>query len=273
MTQSPPMRPDFMPFASRPQRLGELSGAAPCETGMVIEQAFRHGGEAFVATCTGALYWPRMDMLVVADLHLEKGSAFARRGQFLPPYDSQATLQLLARDIDHFKPAKVVCLGDSFHDVDGPARLAPEPRALLDSLMAAQDWLWIIGNHDPVLPEALGGERSHCLTLAGEVGAIRLCHEPGASSEREEALLDVGLELSGHLHPAATIRGRGRAMRRKCFVLSTRHLILPSYGSFTGGLDVSDEAFAPFVEADTELLVIGRTTLARHPLPTARRRR
>ncbi|WP_319498647.1 ligase-associated DNA damage response endonuclease PdeM [uncultured Cohaesibacter sp.] len=239
-----------------------------------VDFAFSHAGEAFVASLSGALYWPEQKTLLVADLHLEKGSAFARLGQFLPPYDSLRTLDQLALDIGHFKPQKVICLGDSFHDVDGPKRMAANVTARLHSLTAAQEWIWLTGNHDPVLSDPLGGVAIDAMTLASSASRLALCHEPGGS-QTPDSPSERQLEICGHLHPAARIPARGRTLRCKCFVLTDERIIMPAYGSYTGGLELDDEAFQPFLSKQTKLLVIGRKTLAMHDasISVPRRRR
>nr|WP_321483962.1 ligase-associated DNA damage response endonuclease PdeM [uncultured Cohaesibacter sp.] len=269
---------------NRQTRLQQGEGAAKPRS----IYAFTHRGETFEASLTGALYWPRHQALLVADLHLEKGSAFARGGQFLPPYDSHQTLSLLAADIAHFQPARVLCLGDSFHDIGGAARMAPDVAQLLNALIGKQEWVWLTGNHDPVIPADLGGERAQTRNLAGAECPVILCHEPGESKKALSAvspaaesatLLEHCLEICGHMHPVARIPARGRTMRRKCFLLAKERIIMPAYGSFTGGLELRDEAFAPYVPEDARLLVIGRQTLAMHdvsisvPRSSSRRRR
>ncbi len=191
---------------------------------------------------TGALYWAAERMLVVADLHLEKGSAFASRGQMLPPYDTHATLARLEAACARHKPAKIVALGDSFHDRKAEGRLDGDARARLKRLIAAVDrWTWILGNHDPEPPQDLGG------TVADEIalGPIVLRHEP---KKRPSAG-----EIAGHLHPAARIAVRGRSIRRRCFVTDGERLVMPAFGAYAGGLDIWQPAlrtlFAPSFHA------------------------
>ena len=183
------------------------------------------GGQQFLASPSGALFWPAQAALLVADLHLEKASWFARLGQFLPPYDSQATLTELAGEIVSCGATRLYCLGDSFHDRFGCDRLPATARELLLSLTARLDWVWIIGNHDPGFADHCGGR------LADEVeaGGIVLRHEAVAA--------DPGPEISGHFHPKLRVNLRGRNVSRRCFVASSTKLILPAYGSLTGGLD------------------------------------
>jgi DNA ligase-associated metallophosphoesterase len=180
----------------------------------------------------GVLWWADQRLLVVADLHLEKGSAFARRGQLLPPYDTAATLARLARLVVRLEPAVVVSLGDSFHDDGGAARLSRRDRATLSALQSGRDWVWIAGNHDPAAPAGLDG--THLDALA--IGAVRFVHEP-------QPMAASG-EIAGHLHPAARVAGRGRSVRRRCFVGDGERLVMPAFGAYTGGLNVMDQAFA-----------------------------
>jgi len=183
------------------------------------------GGQHFLASSSGALFWPAENALLVADLHLEKASWFARLGQFLPPYDSQATLTELAGEVAACGATRLYCLGDSFHDRFGCDRLSAPARDLLLSLTSLLDWVWIIGNHDPGFADHCGGR------LADEIEAsgIVLRHEAIADDPRPE--------ISGHFHPKLRVNLRGRNVSRRCFVASSAKLILPAYGSLTGGLD------------------------------------
>jgi hypothetical protein len=188
--------------------------------------AFTLGGASLVADPSGALHWPARDLVVFADLHLEKGSAFAARGQLLPPYDTARTLARMAAVLKRLQPARVICLGDSFHDAEAAERLNPADADMLGSLIAAHDWTWIAGNHDPAPPETWGGR------VEGEVALDGLTF-------RHEALpLGFQAEVSGHFHPKARIRTRGRRISRPCFVEDGTRLILPAFGAYTGGLDV-----------------------------------
>lgn len=185
---------------------------------------------AFHADPDGALYWAEQGLLVVADLHLEKGSSFARRGVLLPPYDTAATLARLAQLIARYAPRCVVALGDSFHDGGGPARLADGDRAELSALQRGRDWIWITGNHDPEPAENIGG--SFAVTLA--LGPLTFRHLPTGQDG----------EIAGHLHPVARVAHRGRAVSRRCFAADARRMVMPAFGAFTGGLNVRDAAFA-----------------------------
>jgi DNA ligase-associated metallophosphoesterase len=183
-----------------------------------------------VADPMGALYWPEQGLLAIADLHLEKGSSFAARGQLLPPYDSAATLAQLARLIAHYAPRCVVALGDNFHDGGGPARLGAEDRENLHALQRGRDWIWLAGNHDPDPAADIGGAFQERLSL----GPLTFRHHPTGV---------VG-EIAGHLHPIARIAHRGRAVSRRCFAADATRLVMPAFGAFTGGLNIRDAAFA-----------------------------
>ena len=204
-------------------------------------------GHALVADASGALWWPAERTLIVADLHFEKGSAFAARGLMLPPYDTRETLGRLARAIAAHRPARVVALGDSLHDRGAESRIADEDRAEIARLQRRREWIWITGNHDPEIAPTLGGEVLVHLSLGG----LCLRHEPGAEPvSRDDDAASAG-EIAGHLHPAARVALRGGTMRRPCFVGDGRRLILPAFGALTGGLNVLDAAFAPLITAGT----------------------
>lgn len=189
-------------------------------------------GVELVADLSGALFWPERRMLLVADLHLEKGSACAARGSLLPPFDTAETLARLARVVAFYDPLVIVALGDSFHDVAGAERLAPEDRAHLGSLQRGRDWVWIAGNHDPEPGRDVGGAFAGALRL----GPLVLRHEPAG--------LGTAGEIAGHLHPCARIVQRGRGLTRRCFATDGRRLVMPAFGAYTGGLDIRHRAFA-----------------------------
>lgn len=189
-------------------------------------------GAMLSAMADGALYWADRRTLVVADLHLEKGSAFARSGQFLPPYDSRATLERIALAMRALAPSRVICLGDSFHDGAASARMPDQDRQMLCRLSHAVDWVWIAGNHDPAPPADLGGRVLEELV-------------DGPLVFRHEA--EVGVrsgEISGHFHPKASVQTRARRLTGRCFVEDGARLILPAFGSYAGGLSVWDPAIA-----------------------------
>ncbi|GAB4066207.1 ligase-associated DNA damage response endonuclease PdeM [Ancylobacter sonchi] len=192
----------------------------------------------------GGLFWPAERMLIVADLHLEKGSSFAARGIALPPYDSRATLMLLAAMVERWRPRAVVSLGDTLHDRRAGSRLGPAERDLLARIGHGREMLWIAGNHDPDVVPELGGV--HLPELA--VGGLVLRHEPRAGAVRE---------IAGHLHPVARVVRRGRAVRRRCFATDGRRLVMPALGAYAGGLNVRDRVLAGLFAPSFEAHLIG----------------
>jgi DNA ligase-associated metallophosphoesterase len=190
-------------------------------------------GVEVVIDPAGALWLSESRTLVVADLHLEKASAFARRGMFLPPYDSGATLLSLAALVLRRNPRRIISLGDSFHDSGGHARLSEVDRARLASLQRGREWIWISGNHDPQLPAESGGEVVAELSIDG----LTFRHEPLVGKAHGE--------VAGHLHPAAKVRGRAGSVRRRAFATDGTRMVLPAFGVLAGGLNVLDRAFQP----------------------------
>jgi DNA ligase-associated metallophosphoesterase len=202
------------------------------------------GGVACALDLSGALYMLDEATLVVADLHLEKGSSLARRGSLLPPYDTRTTLLALGGVIARYAPRRVVALGDSFHDVGGPERLGDGDAEALAALQAGREWVWIVGNHDPSLPEAIGGDVVEALA----VGDLTLRHAPEA---------DAACELAGHLHPVGKVVRRGGGVRRRCFVTDGRRCVMPAFGAYAGGLNVCDPVFRPLFPDGFTAHVIG----------------
>ena len=215
---------------------------------------FSFAGETLFATPSGALYRPEHTSLFVADLHLEKASWFARFGQFLPPYDSHATLTALAREIDRIRPSHVFCLGDSFPDNFGCERLPRDARRLLVQLMDRVTWIWIVGNHDVRGIDHCGGGSEPAVQMGGMV-------------YRHEAWPDEPLpEISGHFHPKLRVNLKGRHISRRCFVVSHRKIIMPAFGSLTGGLDANHPEILRLAGADAAALVPVSDRLLRFPL-------
>lgn len=193
---------------------------------------FSFSGEQMWLADRRALFWPRMEALLVADLHLEKASFFARHGQMLPPYDSRETLTRLAEAIRHTGARRVYALGDNFHDGDAPDRLDPHARGMLDALTRAVDWTWITGNHD-------GAAHSGQSVEEVRLGDVTLRHRACQGED--------GAEISGHFHPKFTLRAHGRHIARPCAVLAEHgsgqsRLILPAFGALTGGMAAQDPA-------------------------------
>ena len=218
-------------------------------------------GEEFALTSGNALYWPRERALLVADLHLEKASFYARHGQMLPPYDSRETLERVALAIRETDARRVYTLGDNFHDSHGSTRLEDHAAGMLAALTRATDWVWITGNHDPAMEARSGGTIADELEIAGLV----LRHRATAGETRPE--------LSGHYHPRLQITVRERHIRRPCAVVAGGagtggRMILPAFGALTGGMDAADpairDAMQPAARIDAVLPVRGR--LAQFPL-------
>jgi DNA ligase-associated metallophosphoesterase len=217
--------------------------------------SFRFAGEDFTPLPSGALWWPAMATLFVADLHLEKASHFAARGWLLPPHATAETLHALIDAVEATRATRLVCLGDSFHDQGGPDRLLPEARQALQLMTRTLDWWWITGNHDEAAAAVLGGR----MQVEGRLGPLVLRHEADPA--------DSTPELSGHFHPKLVIRHRGRHIARRCIAMSATKLILPAFGTFTGGLDVADPAVTTALAAPAQALVVEGDRLLRFPVP------
>lgn len=187
-------------------------------------------GQKLALDASGALYWPAQEMLIVSDLHLEKGSFLAQFGSVLPHYDSRDTLDKLRQVINHYQPQHVVCLGDSFHDRHALKRLSTDDTSFLQEMVrACKNWYWILGNHDSSLDASLPGITLPTLDMEG----IRLTHEPA---------LDATHQIIGHYHPKLQMKLGGNRVSGKCFLLADNLLVMPSFGSYTGGLDCDNPA-------------------------------
>jgi uncharacterized protein len=216
-------------------------------------------GARLIADPSGALVWPAQATLVVADLHLEKGSSFARRGALLPPYDTAATLARLEAVLARWRPRRVISLGDGFHDPQAAARLCPRSRPRLGELIRAHDWLWVSGNHDPHPPEGLGG-RSESEVV---IGPLTFRHRPRPRREAGE--------IAGHLHPKASVTVRGRRLSRPCFASDEKRVVMPAFGAYAGGLDVNEPAIAGLFVAGCTIHMLGRRAVHNlgRPAPAA----
>ena len=219
---------------------------------MSIEPIFADiNGEQLLLDCAGAAFWAAERTLILADIHFEKGSSLARAGALLPPYDTRTTLRRLAALMDAYAPARVIALGDSFHDGEAADRLDSEERAMLARQVARTDWIWIEGNHDPHPPAWLGG------SVTGElaIGGLVFRHEPSVVGQPGE--------IAGHLHPCATVTRHGRSLRRRCFAADGERLVMPAFGAYAGGLDVGDPAIAGlFAGAFAAYMLGGRRVYA-----------
>lgn len=214
---------------------------------------FSFAGHDLLALPQGALFWPARRALLVADLHFEKASWFAIRGQMLPPYDSIATLTQLGALADATDAAEIWCLGDSFHDSAGCERLSATARDALRALTSGRRWIWITGNHDRSIDRCGGEVMDEAL-----VDGLMLRHEADPRESRPE--------LSGHFHPKLRVRVRGRQVSRRCFVATATKLILPAFGVLTGGLDAAHPEIVRAVGAGAEALVPVEDRLLRFQL-------
>ena len=203
-----------------------------------------HGVEV-VCRAVGALWVEASSVLIVADLHLEKGSSFATRGQMLPPYDTRETLARLQAEVDYLSPGLLVFLGDTFHDGAGEDRLERRDHAQLEALALGRTLLWLAGNHDRAAPRGLPGDSAEVFS----VGGLDLVHEPTETPG--------GLEVAGHLHPCAKVRGKAASVRRRCFVTDGDRMILPAFGAYAGGLNVRDVAFQRLLRRRPLAAVLG----------------
>ena len=208
-------------------------------------------GELLDLDPSGAVFLPRWAMLAVADLHLEKGGAFARRGSLLPPYDSHATLERLEGLVDRLRPNIVVSLGDGFHERHGCSELSPDLYNRLCALTRPRRWIWVTGNHDPVVPLSLGGAAVPELA----VGDLVLRHAPTSEAG----------EIAGHLHPKARLFTRRRHLFLRCFAADADRMLLPALGSFTGGLNVLDRAIHPLFPGGFHAYLLGDERVHRFP--------
>ncbi len=202
-------------------------------------------GEAVRLLPSGALLLSARSTLVVADLHLEKGSAFAGRGQLLPPLDTRETLRRVAADAAAQAPARILFLGDAFHDREASRRMSEADRQALEALGRAAELVWITGNHDPEPDRELPGEAADEVRL----GDLVLRHEPLPAPAPGE--------IAGHLHPCARIATPRGSVRRRCLVTDGERAILPAYGAFTGGLNVLDPAFSGLFRKSPVVAALG----------------
>jgi uncharacterized protein len=214
-------------------------------------------GERLMLDPAGALFWPTTGLLAVSDLHLEKGSSYARRGQLLPPWDTQATLDRLTRLLRHYQPRIVLALGDSFHDDDGAGRLPSGELARLKAITGAHRFIWVQGNHDRTPPLGVGGEWVETFTTTTLIF-------------RHQAVAVADGEICGHHHPKAAIPARGGSVSRPCFVADSRRLMMPAFGAYTGGLDVRDAAIARLFPRGGRVFLLGKERLFSFALGTLR---
>ncbi len=215
------------------------------------------GGERLMLDPAGALFWPAPRLLAVSDLHLEKGSSYARQGQLLPPWDTHVTLDRLALLLRRYQPRLVVALGDSFHDPGGASRLPPGELARLRTMTEAHRFIWVRGNHDPSPPRGIGGEWMDAFTTT----TLIFRHQAAPGTEAE---------ISGHHHPKAAIPARGGSVSRPCFVADSRRILMPAFGAYTGGLDIRDPSIARLFPRGGRAFLLGKERLFSFPIATLR---
>ncbi len=214
---------------------------------------FTLAGAQLRALNTGALWWPEEELLCVSDLHLGKSERIARRGGAqLPPYETRDTLTRLAADLALTHARNVVCLGDSFDDLGAAEALPEEEKLWIARLQAGRRWVWVEGNHDPG-PVDLGGSHLAALPLVPLI--FRHIADPQGSGE-----------VSGHYHPKASVPVRGRTISRPAFLYDVDRLILPAYGTYTGGLDTKSEVLTKLMRPEATVVLTGKTAVAL-PMP------
>lgn len=237
-----------MPFSPKPRMPSSMR-----PSGLSRSHRITLAGLDFIPDLSGALYAPAFEALLVADLHLEKGTSLARRGVHLPPYDTRESLAQLRAAVEATRPRRLIFLGDSFHDQGARERIDAADLASLRAITATTETVWITGNHDPAPPKDVGGIIIEEMVL----GPVTLRHQPKMLRENEA-------EISGHLHPAAAIHARGQRIRCRCFIADERRLIMPAFGSYTGALSVRSEAFAGLF-GDSHVWMIGDKAVHRFP--------
>ena len=216
--------------------------------------SFTLAGQSLIALNSGALFWPDEQTLCVSDLHLGKAGRRARAGELLlPPYETSDTLARLEADLQRTQARQVICLGDSFDDMAAAGELPEKEVLLLASLQAGRHWVWIEGNHDPG-PIELGG--AHLAELQLRTLTFRHIADPETTGE-----------ISGHYHPKARISARGRTVSKPAFLMDQDRVILPAYGTYTGGLRSDDPALSQLMSPDALAVLTGKTC---HPVPMPR---
>lgn len=201
-------------------------------------------GQNFLLDPSGALYWPDQRMLIVSDLHFEKGSFLASFGSMLPYYDTRETLRLLREVIQTYQPQTLLCLGDSFHDLKAMQRICPEDLNTIQQLIQSlPEWIWITGNHDAEIPAHVPGQRHDKIHLKG----IDFQHEDSA---------DSAPQMIGHYHPKITLKLYGRRITGRCFIHDETRFIMPSFGSYTGGLDIQNPAITEIISTNYQTFLL-----------------
>jgi len=227
--------------------MGEAKAAESAMSLSAVATEIEIAGVGMLADPLGALFYGRESLLILADLHLEKGSRWAARGMLLPPWDTAETLARLAALLDRWRPRRVVALGDSFDDPAAGDRLSAADRTRLTSFLSGREWLWIAGNHDPRPAAGIGGDAADNLVL----GPLEFRHEPQPGRAFGE--------IAGHMHPVARVVTARGSVRRRCFVTNADRCIMPAFGAFAGGLNIRDPAYDRlFHRSDRLAHVLGR---------------
>ena len=237
-----------MPFSPKPR-----TNSSTRPRGLSRSHRISLGGVDFIPGLSGALYAPAFGALLVADLHLEKGTSLARRGVHLPPYDTRESLNQLSAALDEVRPARLIFLGDSFHDGEARDRIDAGDLAVLRAITSTVETVWITGNHDPAPPRDIGGSIVEEMAL----GPVMLRHEARALRAGEA-------EISGHLHPAAAVHARGHRIRCRCFIADGQRMVMPAFGSYTGALSVRAEPFSRLFDG-FDVWMIGARAIHRFP--------
>jgi DNA ligase-associated metallophosphoesterase len=229
--------------------------------GLMAAAPIHIAGERLMLDPAGVLHWPARRLLCVADLHLEKGSAFAARGQLVPPYDTRETLSRLLPLLRRYRPQRIVFLGDSFHDDAGVARLGAHERTALVHALAGIEAVWVAGNHDPAPPAGLPGAAVETWTEGRVV--FRHVPVPGRFA---------GAEVAGHLHPKAAAPTRAGSVTRACFLADGQRVLMPAFGAYTGGLEIVDPAIASLFPRGGRAFLLGAERLYSFPVQPRRPR-
>ncbi len=209
-------------------------------------------GSTLTARASGALWWAEARVLVVSDLHLGKSDRIARRtGAMLPPYETRETLDALASEVESLNPATVICLGDSFDDLAAVDALTDSDVMLITRLQSGRRWVWIEGNHDPG-PVEFGGDHLAELSI-------------GPLTFRHIATGEVA-EISGHYHPKVRLSVRGRIISRAAFLVDDTKLLVPAFGTYTGGLCTTDPALSGLMGRGAQAILTGKT-VTQLPMP------
>ena len=195
----------------------------------------------------GVLFWLEKEIAIVSDLHLEKGSSYASSGQYIPPYDSEETLLKLLDILNNYRVKKVILLGDTFHDKDAFLRMTPKVRFLFEDFTKKYEVIFILGNHENKIK--IEGIKFHQEYIVDDIHFLH------------EAIQKNINQISGHFHPVASIKVSSKKITGKCLIHSNNHIILPSFGEFTGGLNINDPVLKPFISEDYNIYFLTKKSI------------